>query len=120
MNHEELQAFRLGFCKQAAELGMLPSELLAFSKRADVGDVAAAGAKGVSAGVKGILGLSGLLALLGGGAGALGSYYYNKAKFEVDPEDNILPEYTPADEAKNIHLLAKYRNAKKMINSGLA
>ena len=30
MNAENIQAFRQGFCEKAAELGISPSELLAF------------------------------------------------------------------------------------------
>jgi len=31
MTNKELQAFRQGFCEKAAELGILPSELLSYS-----------------------------------------------------------------------------------------
>lgn len=126
MTPADIQAFRAGFCKRAAELGYLPSELLAV-KQAQVADAAkaAVGLPGAAAesAQKGLstLGLLAGLGLLGGGlVGGLGSYFYNKSKFELDPEDNILPDYTPVEEAKNIHLLAKYRNAKRMINSGVA
>lgn len=111
MDHTaDLQAFREGFCEKAAELGLMPSELLMY-KESGVTDVVDA--------IKN-LGWTGAVAgLLGGGtAGALGSYLYHKAKFQLDPEDTILPDFSAADEAKKLHLLAKYRNAAKLINSG--
>lgn len=131
MTPADIQAFRAGFCKRAAELGYLPSELLAVKQALDPTAVPAAAAKAAvglpgaaaESAQKGLstLGLLAGLGLLGGGlVGGLGSYFYNKSKFELDPEDNILPDYTPVEEAKNIHLLAKYRNAKRMINSGVA
>jgi hypothetical protein len=118
MTNEELQEFRQGFCEKAAELGVLPSELLSFSgyKQSGVDDVANAANKTLQTGL-----LLGSLGLIGGlGAGTLGSYLYNKAKFELDPDDSILPNYSAVEEAKKLHLLAKYRNAKKLVESGLA
>ena len=111
MTTEDLQAFREGFCEKAAELGVLPSELLMYKQAWSISDITGAlkdlGATGV------LLGLG-----IGGTGGALGSYLYHKAKFELDPEDTILPDYTPADESKRMYLLAKYRNAKKLVDSG--
>jgi len=123
MTNEELQAFRQGFCEKAAELGILPSELLSYSgyKQANLitgtaKDTAEAAGKTLQIGL-----LLGSLGLVGGlGAGALGNYLYNKAKFELDPDDSILPSYGAVDEAKKLHLLAKYRNAKKLVQSGLS
>lgn len=124
MPDEELQKFRQGFCEKAAELGILPSELMSFSgyKQSvfELGDIIGGTAdvadKTLHAGL-----LLGSLGLIGGlGAGALGNYLYNKAKFELDPDDSILPSYSSVEEAKNLHLLAKYRNAKKLVQSGLA
>jgi len=123
MTNEELQAFRQGFCEKAAELGILPSELLSYSgyKQANpitgtAKDTAEAANKTLQMGL-----LLGSLGLVGGfGAGALGNYLYNKAKFELDPDDSILPSYGAVDEAKKLHLLAKYRNAKKLVESGLS
>lgn len=120
MTPADMQAFRAGFCKRAAELGYLPSELLAVKQALDPTAVPAAAADAAGKGLSTLGLLAGLGLLTGGAAGALGSYFYNKSKFELDPEDNILPDYTPVEEAKNIHLLAKYRNAKRMINSGVA
>jgi len=119
MTNEELQAFRQGFCEKAAELGILPSELLSYSgyKQANLitGTAEAAG-KTLQIGLAlGSLGLVGGLV-----AGGLGNYLYNKAKFELDPDDSILPSYGAVDEAKKLHLLAKYRNAKKLVQSGLS
>jgi hypothetical protein len=123
---KELQAFRQGFCNKAAELGILPSELLAYSryKQAffhkevtstgkDVLDAAESATRTAL-----LLGSFAFAAGLGGGA--LGNYLYNKAKFQLDPDDSILPSYSAVDEAKKLHLLAKYRNAKKMVNAGLS
>jgi|LakMenE01Jun11ns_1017448.scaffolds.fasta_scaffold9958036_11 hypothetical protein len=115
MTNEELQEFRQGFCEKAAELGILPSELMSFSgyKQSGVDDVAK---NTLHTGL-----LLGSLGLLGGtAAGALSNYLYNKAKFELDPDDSILPNYSAVEEAKKLHLLAKYRNAKKLVQSGLA
>ena len=111
MTTEDLQAFREGFCEKAAELGVLPSELLMYKRAWDPSEVAG---KLKDLGVTGVLlGLG-----IGGTGGALANYLYNKAKFEVDPEDSILPDYTPVDESKRMYLLAKYRNAKKLVQSG--
>lgn len=119
MTNEELQAFRQGFCEKAAELGILPSELLSYSGYKQSG-AAGDAANLLSGGTQAAL-LLGSLGLVGGlGAGALGNYLYNKAKFELDPDDSILPNYGAVDEAKKLHLLAKYRNAKKLVESGLS
>lgn len=116
MTNEELQEFRQGFCEKAAELGILPSELISFSGYKQSGDVADAADKTLRAGL-----LLGSLGLLGGAtAGAVGNYLYNKVKFELDPDDSILPNYGAVEEAKKLHLLAKYRNAKKLVESGLS
>lgn len=108
-----IEAFRAGFCAKAAELGYMPSELLAVKQSSAASEIAEFIAKHAPA-------VIGLAALGGGTAGALGNYFYNKAKFELDPEDNILPDYGPVDEAKKLHLLAKYRNAKRLVNSNLS
>ncbi len=119
MTNEELQAFRQGFCEKAAELGILPSELLSYAsyKQSNVvGDAASAANSATQTAL-----LLGSLGLVGGlGAGALGNYLYNKAKFELDPDDSVLPSYGAVEEAKKLHLLAKYRNAKKLVESGLS
>lgn len=108
-----VEAFRLGFCNKAAELGYTPSELLASKQAGTVKEVADFIASNGPAAI-------GMLALGGAGAGALANYFYNKAKFELDPEDTILPDYGPVDEAKKLHLLAKYRNAKRLVNANIA
>lgn len=114
--NKEMELFREGFCEKAAELGILPSELLSYSGYKQAGPIDWVSDKLVTAPVQ--LGAAGLL--LGMGGGALGNYLYNKAKFELDPDDSILPEYGAVDEAKKLHLLAKYRNAKKMVEAGLS
>jgi hypothetical protein len=122
MTNEELQEFRQGFCEKAAELGILPSELMSFSgyKQSGVGDIVGGTADAAKNTLHTGL-LLGSLGLLGGtAAGALSNYLYNKAKFELDPDDSILPNYSAVEEAKKLHLLAKYRNAKKLVQSGLA
>lgn len=126
MTNEELQAFRLGFCEKAAELGLLPSDLLPFSMHKQANpiknifgaarDTADVASKTLEAGI-----LLSSLGLIGGfGVGALGNYLYNKGKFELDPDDQILPTYGAVEEAKKLHLLAKYRNAKKLVDVGLS
>ena len=118
--NEELEHFRRGFCFKAAELGYTPSELVNV-KQADPLSAAAAAAKEIASFIADH-GPSAVAALAvgGAGAGALGNYFYNKAKFELDPEDTILPDYGPVDEAKQLHLLAKYRNAKRLVNANIA
>lgn len=124
MNDTNLEAFRKGFCAKAAELGFTPSELLEV-KQAD-GGIPILGS--IAGGAKDLAGFLvdhgpaaiGALTLAGAGGGALANYFYNKAKFELDPEDTILPDYGPLDEAKQLHLLAKYRNAKRMVKSDLS
>lgn len=117
---KNLELFRQGFCEKAAELGVLPSELLAYSGYKQALDLMKplgwVSEKLVDAPLQ--IGAAGLL--LGLGGGALGNYLYNKTKFELDPDDTILPEYGVVDEAKKLHLLAKYRNAKKMVEAGLS
>jgi len=131
MTNEELQAFRQGFCEKAAELGILPSELLSYSGYKQAQNPITGTAKAITGTAKDTASLLsnaakfylavGALGLVGGfGAGALGNYLYNKGKFELDPDDSILPTYGAVDEAKNLHLLAKYRNAKKLVQAGLS
>jgi len=122
MTNKELQAFRQGFCEKAAELGILPSELLSYSgyKQSFLNNITGDAANVASTATQAalLLAMGGLS--LGAAGGALGNYLYNKAKFELDPDDSILPTYNALDEAKNLHILAKYRNAKKLVQSGLS
>jgi len=122
MTNKELQAFRQGFCEKAAELGILPSELLSYSgyKQSFLNNITGDAANVASTATQAalLLAMGGLS--LGAAGGALGNYLYNKAKFELDPDDSILPTYNALDEAKNLHILAKYRNAKKLVESGLS
>lgn len=122
MDNNSNQLFREGFCEKAAELGVLPSELLAYS--------ATKQATGPSFfdkyitpfleyGWKGSLIAGGLGLAAGGATGALANYLYNKSKFNLDPEDSMLAGYSPLDEAKKIHLLAKYKNGVKLIKQDL-
>jgi hypothetical protein len=127
MNEQEINAFKLGFCKRAAELGIAPSELLKFKqvKTAEglvSGVVGAARAAPETAGqTLKTLALAGSLGIIGGGtAGALANYLYNKGKNVLDPEDSLLPEFSEADEAKKLHLIARYHNAAKELRKGLA
>ena len=176
MNEAKKEAFRLGFCKAAAEMGMMPSELIRLEnyraskddtvdrsaaskqppkdnhpvegtplpetkmasalarfaeKRAinlplvgdismsDVASNATAAAKNTAEAGKAtlqmalMLGAGGLA--LGGASGALANYLYNKGKFELDPDASILPEMDQAEEAKKLHLLAKYRDAVRQV-----
>jgi hypothetical protein len=57
--------------------------------------------------------------LAGGASGALANYLYNKSKDVVDPEQSMLPEFSEADEAKKLHLIARYRNAADEIRRGI-
>ena len=109
----ELESFRRGFCFKAAELGFIPSELLNAKQAGYVKDIANFLTENGPATIAG-------LTVLGAGGGALANYLYNKGKFEIDPEDTILPDYGPTDEAKQLHLLAKYRNAKRIVKSDIA
>jgi len=58
--------------------------------------------------------------LAGGAGGALANYLYNKGKDVVDPEQSMLPEFSEAEEAKKLHLIARYRNAANEVRKGLA
>ena len=121
MNAENIQAFRQGFCEKAAELGISPSELLAFK---DVSTKQSDGL-GIMDFIKGIPGFleknipltigAGLAG--GAGAGALGAYLYNKGQFQLDPEGSLGANFDEVDEAKNLHLMAKYRNAVRQIKN---
>ena len=119
MNAENIQAFRQGFCEKAAELGISPSELIAFKEASTLVDF------GIMDAIKGIPGflkdnaiLAGSLGLAGGAtAGALGAYLYNKSKFQLDPDGYLGANFDEMDEAKNLHLMAKYRNAVRQIKN---
>ena len=123
MNAENIQAFRQGFCEKAAELGISPSELIAFkeasTKKSSDFDF------GIMDAIKGIPGflkdnaiLAGSLGLAGGAtAGALGAYLYNKSKFQLDPDSSLGANFDEVDEAKNLHLMAKYRNAVRQVKN---
>jgi hypothetical protein len=124
----ELNAFREGFCKQAAELGMLPSELLNFveltSKQAEGGIItstlqsAGSGLKDLAIALPGWYLTAGLLSGAAGiGAGGLAAYLSNKGQEEMDPDNILLREELPKDdEMKRLHLIAKYRQASKELN----
>ena len=119
MNAENIQAFRQGFCEKAAELGISPSELLAFK---DVSTKESNFLMDVIKGVPGFLERNIPLTLglgLAGGAtgGALGAYLYNKSKFQLDPEGSLGANFDEIDEAKNLHLMAKYRNAVRQVKN---
>lgn len=119
MTTDNKQAFREKFCKTAAELGVCPSELASLLedisiKQANLLFDAADSLKNV-----GITSLAG--AGLGGAAlGGLGAYLYNQAKSDLDP-DNLLAATTlsPSDEAKALHLMAKYRDAIRELKYSL-
>lgn len=120
MNAENIQAFRQGFCEKAAELGISPSELIAFkdasTKKSDFGIMDAI--KGIPGFLKDNAILAGSLGLAGGAtAGALGAYLYNKSKFQLDPDGSLGANFDEVDEAKNLHLMAKYRNAVRQIKN---
>ena len=132
MDEAAKMRFKVGFCTRAAELGFTPSDLL-MCKKADIpfftpaAEVASktfgAGEKAVNTG-QGAINLALTLAalgLVGGGiAGAGANWIYNKGTDVVDPEGQILPEFSEADEAKKLHLLAKYRQATNEVRRGLA
>lgn len=115
MNDKELIEFRKGFCEKAAELGIKPSELLAFEKLAHVKS-----AEGLWDNLKSLAGYGvnvpwyAALGLLAGGAGlgALGTYGLHQASKAVDPGNDLFGgEEDPVEDAKKIQLIAKYRNA---------
>jgi hypothetical protein len=119
MNEENIQAFRQGFCEKAAELGISPSELLAFK------DASTKQSTGIMDFIKGIPGFleKNIPLTIGAGlasgatAGALGAYLYNKGQFQLDPEGSLGANFDEIDEAKNLHLMAKYRNAVRQIKN---
>lgn len=116
MTENQLQAFREGFCEKAAELGLCPSELLSYRSM----EKKAIGLKEVADLIKDNAITVGTAGLLGGaGVGALGSYLFNKAKFDLDPEESVLPGMSSADEAKKLHLMAKYRDAVRQLKAGV-
>ena len=122
MDTNSNQLFREGFCEKAAELGVLPSELLAYSatKQAEGPGIVETYLKPLlGIGWKGSLLAGGLGLAAGGATGALANYLYNKSKFNLDPDDSMLSGYSPLDEAKKIHLLAKYKNGVKLIKQDL-
>jgi hypothetical protein len=133
MDEAAKMRFKVGFCTRAAELGFTPSDLLMCKRAGDIpffspaAEVASktfgAGEKAVSTG-QGAVNLALTLAalgLVGGGvAGAGANWMYNKGVDVIDPEGQILPEFSEADEAKKLHLLAKYRQATNEVRKGLA
>jgi hypothetical protein len=125
MTKNQLQSFREGFCEKAAELGLCPSELLSYrfmKKRAvfDINKIIPT-FKDIANLIKDNAILVGTTGLLGGVAtGALGSYLYNQSKFNLDPEGSMLSGMTAIDEAKKLHLMAKYRNAVRQLKTEIA
>jgi len=116
MTSDQLHAFREGFCEKAAELGLCPSELLSYRSM----EKKALGLKEISDLIKDNAILTGTVGLLGGaGVGALGSYLYNKAKFDLDPEGSIIDGMDASTEAKKLHLMAKYRDAVRQLKAGV-
>ena len=114
MEHDNLQAFREGFCEKAAELGLTPSELLPFAVKQALSVSEIVGLLKDNAVAIGATGLIG-----GAGLGALGSYLYNSAKFQLDPEDSLNSNYDQSAEAKDLHLMAKYRDGVRQLKSGV-
>lgn len=115
MEHDKLQAFREGFCEKAAELGLTPSELLPFAVKRAFPDI-----KEILELIKDNAVAVGATGLVGGaGLGALGSYLYNSAKFQLDPEDALSPSYDQSAEAKDLHLMAKYRDGVRQLKAGV-
>jgi hypothetical protein len=113
---KEQQKFREEFCEKAAELGVCPSDLLKHIKRADGGAVL-----GLAKGAVTTVPWYAALALMGGGAalGGLTAYGVKEYRKQIDPTGELLgSEEDPLDEAKKLHLIAKYRNAIDQI-SGL-
>lgn len=107
MHSDELQEFRLGFCKKAAELGLKPSELLRYIKYAKSQNIKTANA------LKDSFWLASILALAGGASlGGLAAYGVNKAEQAIDPSGDMFgDEADPVSETKKLQLIAKYRNA---------
>jgi hypothetical protein len=129
MDEAAKMRFKVGFCTRAAELGFTPSELL-MCKQGFFDTVSDVASKTLGAGEKAVNTTQGAvnlaltlaaLGLVGGGiAGAGANWMYNKGTDVVDPEGQILPEFSEADEAKKLHLLAKYRQATNEVRRGLA
>ena len=119
MTTNNKQTFRESFCKTAADLGVCPSELASLveslnEKQANLFTTAIDSLKNVSLAGLGAAGLGG--AALGG----LGSLAYNKLKSDVDPDSMFsLAELSPSDEAKALHLMAKYRDAIRELKYSL-
>lgn len=115
MNTNNKQEFREKFCKVAADLGVCPSELASLveslnTKQADLGEMLGK--------LKDIgLGTTAAAALVGAGFGGLSAYVYNDFRKDIDPDDsypilNLNSDvFSSAEEAKKLHLMAKYRNA---------
>lgn len=119
MTTNNKQTFRESFCKTAADLGVCPSELASLleslnEKQANLFTSALEAAKNV-----GIAGL-GAAGLGGAALGGLGALAYNKLKSDVDPDNIFSPaELSPSDEAKALHLMAKYRDAIRELKYSL-
>lgn len=114
MNNEDLIKFRQNFCEKAAELGIKPSELLAFHKTANTkqADWLDNLKSALGLGIK-VPWYAGLGLLAGGAAlGGLAGYGINQARKVVDPDDDLFgDEEEPIEDAKKIQLIARYRNA---------
>ncbi|MBM3931001.1 MAG: hypothetical protein FJ336_06965 [Sphingomonadales bacterium] len=116
MTNDQIHAFREGFCEKAAELGLCPSELLSYRSM----EKKALGLKEIADLIKDNTIAATSFGLLGGaGIGALGSYIYNKAKFDLDPEGSMLDGMDASTEAKKLHLMAKYRDAVRQLKAGV-
>jgi hypothetical protein len=103
---KKLQAFRIGFCEKAAELGVKPSELLSFEKSA-LDKLKFIGM------VKDNIAAAGLIAMtLGAAGGALTAWGVKQLRNTVDPSGDLLGrEDDPVGDVKKINLIARYRNA---------
>lgn len=116
MNSNELQKFRLNFCKTAAELGLKPSELLRYIKYSNTVNIKTA-EKGWTESLGKLLkdgSWVSLMAALAGGAslGGLAAYGVHKGEGAMDPSGDMFgDEEDPIAEKKKLHLIAKYRNA---------